>query len=223
MKRYIYIIFFASIGVNAQVGINTNTPRGTLDVNGNILVENEMVINNIQITNDTSSFLLARSEDSTPKGELKLFDINVRDVGPVNKFKVTVTNVDRDKISNLSTNLDTSKYVVAITDIKFLYYPASTLSNNVRSYGTYSAEMTTIASAGKNYYAVNLGFQGINPTTIYTGTTGSTITTQGQWQFSLVVYERALVKDWGTFSGSVGSDSNGVTSNGTGGTPQALR
>ncbi|MCW3160218.1 hypothetical protein [Chryseobacterium oryctis] len=216
------ILLLSTTTCVAQIGIGTTTPKGTLDVEGNTLVDGSMKINNITDAPINSNLLLVRSEDSTPKGELKLLDINLRNVAPVNKYKVIVSNVDSHQIVDLSTNLPTSKYVVAITDAVFL--GASTTSTLVlsspskRLYGTFSTEVKTInrtiGGVVTPVYAVNMAFKGANSVALNNNPT------KGRWEFSLVVYERSLVKDWGTISGKVTSPTYSSTSTST---PQALQ
>lgn len=196
----------------SQVGIGTKTPRGTLDVSGNILVDGYLRDDiNIDAADDINTFLLVRSKDSSPVGELKLLDVSMRNVGPVNKYTVKVSNVDDDKVAGLVTNLPESKYVIAITDARFSVANSAITSDS--EYGSFSTEITKVVRGGVSYNAINLDF------------TGSTTTsgTNGTWELSLVVYERELVKDWGTFTGSV---SNSATPNYSGVsnvTPQGLQ
>lgn len=179
----------------SQVGIGTTTPRGTLDVSGNVLIDGYLRDDiNINAADDTNTFLLVRSKDSAPVGELKLLDVNLRNVGPVNKYTVKVTQVQRDKVAGLVTNLPESKYVIAITDA--LFNGANSAITSDSEYGSFSTEVTKVTRSGVVFNAINLDFTG--------STTASNA--NGTWELSLVVYERELVKDWGTFNGSV-SDS----------------
>lgn len=203
----------------AQVGIGTTTPRGALDVNGNIVIDGSLIINNLTPASNSDD-LLVRSKNSQPIGQLKILDVSERYVAPVNKYKVTITNIKNNnkaasEVLTLNTNLPTDKYVVAITDAVFTSATAQAVnqSNSKAKYGSYSTEITKYTPSGQSieFYAVNLGFKGLDT---YKGTAG-------QWEFSLIVYEKSLVKDWGTKTGSVSKDNNysGVSTN----TPDALK
>ena len=116
MKKIIAILFtgFAALSINAQVGINTATPKGTLDVEGETLVESYLI--DTENTKAGGNYLLlTRSKDSSPVGKVKLLDISLRNVAPVNMYNVVLKNVRQDEVVNLNTGLDASKYVVAIT------------------------------------------------------------------------------------------------------------
>ena len=143
-----------------------------------------------------------------------------RYVAPVNKYKVIITNIKKNnnaasEVLTLNTNLPTDKYVVAITDAVFTSATAQAVNqtNSKAKYGSYSTEVTKYIPSGQSteFYAVNLAFKGLDT---YKGTAG-------QWEFSLIVYEKSLVKDWGTKTGSVSKDNNysGSSTN----TPDALK
>lgn len=189
----------------AQVGIGTSNPRGALDVNGNILLEGYLRDDiNIDAADDTNTFLLVRSKDSGSEGVLKLLDVSLRNVGPVNKYVVKVTNIQGFSVLGLVTNLPVDKYVVAITDAKF----NGIMTSNGGQFGSFSTEVTPVTRNNISYNAINLDYKG---GTLATGSVKS-------WEVSLVVYERELVKDWGTFTGSVSGNSanpsySGVSTN----------
>lgn len=120
MKKIIAILFtgFAALSINAQVGINTKTPKGTLDVEGETLVQSYLI--DTENTKASGNYLLlTRSKDTSPVGKVKLLDISLRNVAPVNMYNVVLTNVRQDEVVNLNTGLEVNKYVVAITGAVF--------------------------------------------------------------------------------------------------------
>ena len=209
MKKIIAILFtgFAALGMHAQVGINTKTPKGTLDVEGETLVESYLI--DTENTKAGGNYLLiTRSKDSSPAGKVKLLDISLRNVAPVNMYKVVLKNVKQDEVVNLNTGLDASKYVVAITGAVFTEaVSAANTTTNPKSFGSYSTEITQVTSGGKSYHAINLAFKGA----------GTVSSQNGTWTLSLTVFEKSLVKDWGTFNGSVSASASpgysGVSTN----------
>ncbi|MFZ4930456.1 hypothetical protein [Chryseobacterium sp. Mn2064] len=209
MKKIIATLFigFASLHINAQVGINTTTPKGTLDVVGETLVESYLI--DTENTKAGGNYLLlTRSKDSSPVGKVKLLDISLRNVAPVNIYNVVLKNVKEDEVVNLDTGLDASKYVVAITGAVFSEaVPGVNTSTNPKSFGSYSTEVTQVVKSGKNFHAINLSFKGA----------GTASAQNGTWTFTLNVFEKSLVKDWGTFNGSVSASASpgysGVSTN----------
>lgn len=199
----LFFVAVASLGLKAQVGINTANPKGTLDVEGETLVESYLV-DTENTTAKGNYLLLTRSKDSSPVGKVKLLDITLRNVAPVNMYTVVLKNVKQDEVVNLNTGLDADKYVVAITGAVFSNAVSATTTNTSRLYGAYSTEVTKVAKAGKNYQAINLSFKGA----------GTVSAQNGTWTLTLNVFEKSLVKDWGTFNGSVSAPSfSGVSTN----------
>jgi hypothetical protein len=129
MKKIITLYFAACtfFAVNAQVGINTKTPKGTLDVEGETLVESYLVDTENTFA-DGNYLLITRSKDSSPVGKVKLLDIALRNVAPVNAYNVVLTNVSQDEVVSLSTGLETDKYVVAIIGASFSVATSATIS-----------------------------------------------------------------------------------------------
>lgn len=205
MKKTIIFLLSACtyLGIIAQVGIKTTDPLGTLDVNGGTLIESYV----IDATNSYASgnyYLLTRSKDTTPIGKVKLLDIALRNVAPVNTYNIILKNVSQDDVLNLNTGLETSKYIVAITGAVFTdATPGVITTTSYKSFGSYSTEATTVTSGGKTYNAINLSFQGA----------GTTSAQNGTWTLTLCVYEKALVKDWGTYTGNVNNSFTGVSTN----------
>ena len=239
-KKILYIISFFScsfvfgqkIRIEKKSDINTNNATSELpvvvNVEGDLLVESYINVNEIVPKNPKTilvggvlktmdPLLLVRSNDTQPSGELKILDISKRLVGPVNKFVVNVSNVDKDKVVRLNTNLLTDKYVVAITDAVFSNAISSSVSvDSKKHFGAFNTEVarvkveysfpkktctiddldptqkrcvqhaTDLVKKELEYYAVDLDFKGAE-------TIGST---NGKWTFSLVVYEKSLVKQW---------------------------
>lgn len=205
MKKISAILLFTCtyFSINAQVGINTKTPQGTLDVLGGSLVES-YVIDTVNSYATGSYYLLTRSKDTTPVGKVKLLDIALRNVAPVNTYNIILKNVSQDDVVNLNTGLETAKYVVAITGAVFTdAAPTVITSTPYKSFGAYSTEVTSVTSAGKTYNAINLSFQGA----------GTESSQNGTWSLTLCVYEKALIKDWGTYTGKVNSSFTGVSTN----------
>ncbi|MDR3025827.1 hypothetical protein [Chryseobacterium sp.] len=215
MKKIIAILFtgFAALSINAQVGINTSTPKGTLDVEGETLVESYLI--DTENTKASGNYLLlTRSKDTSPVGKVKLLDISLRNVAPVNIYNIVLKNVRQDEVVNLNTGLDVSKYVVAITGAVFTEaVSAANTTTNPKSYGSYSTEVTQVASGGKNYHAVNLSFKGA----------GTVSSQNGTWTLTLNVFEKSLVKDWGTFNGSVSASASPAYSGVSTNTPLGLQ
>ncbi|CAH0230053.1 hypothetical protein MP478_11810 [Chryseobacterium sp. WG14] len=215
MKKIIAIVFvaFAALGMNAQVGINTVNPKGTLDVEGETLVESYLV-DTENATARGNYLLLTRSKDTSPVGKVKLLDITLRNVAPVNIYNVVLKNVKQDEVVNLNTGLDADKYVVAVTGAVFTdAVSAANTSTNPKSYGSYSTEVSQIVKAGKKYHAVNLSFKGA----------GTASSVNGTWSLTLNVFEKSLVKDWGTFNGSVSASSSPIYSGVSTNTPLGLQ
>lgn len=205
MKKIIALFFVAaaSLGLKAQVGINTPNPKGTLDVEGETLVESYLV-DTENTTAKGNYLLLTRSKDSSPVGKVKLLDITLRNVAPVNVYTVVLNNVKQDEVINLNTGLDADKYVVSITGAVFSNAVSATTTATSRLYGAYSTEVTKVVKNGKNYQAINLSFKG----------SGTVSSQNGTWTLTLNVFEKSLVKDWGTFNGSVSAPSfSGVSTN----------
>ncbi|OCA79380.1 hypothetical protein BBH99_06295 [Chryseobacterium contaminans] len=212
MKKIISLFFVAAatLGLKAQIGINTANPKGTLDVEGETLVESYL-IDTENTTARGNYLLLTRSKDSSPVGKVKLLDITLRNVAPVNMYTVVLKNAKQDEVVNLNTGLDADKYVVAITGAVFSDAVSATTTSTSRLYGAYSTEVTKVQQGGKNYQAINLSFKGA----------GTVNAQNGTWTLTLNVFEKSLVKDWGTFEGSVSAAASysGVSTN----TPPGLQ
>ncbi|WP_312300804.1 hypothetical protein [Chryseobacterium sp.] len=205
MKKIITFLFAACtcFYTKAQVGINTKTPQGTLDVVGGTLIES-YVIDTVNSYASGNYYLLTRSKDTNPIGKVKLLDIALRNVAPVNTYNITLKNVNQDDVVNLNTGLETSKYIVAITGAVFTEAtPGINTTTSIKSFGAYSTEVTSVTNGEKTYNAINLSFQGA----------GTTSAQNGTWSLTLCVYEKALVKDWGTYTGDVNSSFRGVSTN----------
>ncbi|RXM52497.1 MULTISPECIES: hypothetical protein [unclassified Chryseobacterium] len=206
MKKIISLFFVAAatLGLKAQIGINTANPKGTLDVEGETLVESYL-IDTENVTARGNYLLLTRSKDTSPVGKVKLLDITLRNVAPVNMYTVVLKNVKQDEVINLNTGLDADKYVVAITGAIFSGAVSATTTATSRLYGAYSTEVTKVQKNGKNYQAINLSFKGA----------GTVNSQNGTWTLTLNVFEKSLVKDWGTFEGSVSAAASfsGVSTN----------
>ncbi|RQO33770.1 hypothetical protein DBR39_22630 [Chryseobacterium sp. KBW03] len=205
MKKITTLLFAVStyFSLNAQVGINTKNPQGTLDVTGGTLIES-YVIDTVNSYAAGNYYLLTRSKDTTPIGKVKLLDIALRNVAPVNTYNIILKNVSQTDVVNLNTGLEKDKYIVAVTGAVFTdAVPAVNTTTSIKSFGAYSTEVTSVTSAGKVYNAINLSFKGA----------GTTSAQNGSWSLTLCVYEKALVKDWGTYTGTVNSSFTGVSTN----------
>ena len=212
MKKIILLVFpFWSFLAYSQVGINTQNPAQMLDVNGSVLTDSyliDTVNKTLDVTISNDYYLLVRSKDTSPAGKLKILDVAQRNVAPMNLYKVTVNNVDQSQITQLSTDLETSKYTLAIAGAVFKN--ADSAQNTDGSYGAFYTNIDKITENGKDYYTINLDFAGA-------GTTGAA---KGTWELSLIVFEKVLVKEWGTYTGSVNSSNFSGTSTNT---PTALQ
>ena len=233
------LVFSQKIRIEKKSDINSinNTTEEPVivKVDGDLLVESYINVNEIVpknpktvivdgVTKTMDPLLLVRSNDTQPSGELKILDISKRLVGPVNKFVVNVSNVDKDKLVRLNTNLLTDKYVVAITDAVFSgAVSASTSINNKKHFGAFNTEVarvkveytfpkktcapdesdsteikctvhaTDTVKKELEFYAVDVDFKGAETFSSVNGT----------WTFSLVVYEKSLVKQWPDIQASV--------------------
>lgn len=196
MKKITTIIGLSlSAMLYCQVGIGTQTPRDQLDVNGNILLDDYLILTDTKVVTGNYN-LLVRSEDSNPVGEVKVLNTRTRTVVPINKYTVKITNVDDVRVLKLNTGLDVNKYFLGLAEATFTgakIIQATMTGTGSPVHGTYLAtvEPGTGAAAGK--YVISLNFNGA-------GTDGNN---NGTWDVSFIVYERTLVKNWGTFTGSV--------------------
>lgn len=185
MNKIYSLLFFIPSVFFGQVGIKTSTPTHTLDVNGDTLVESYLIEN--ENRNITGPFLLyARSKDSSPVGEIKKLDPAILDVAPVNRYKITITNVKQDQVLNLNTSLSASKYFLSISDARFS--AAIPSGNNLGSLSEYGAYTNGIGVNSSGNYTISLDFAG----------TGTTSAVNGTWEIQLIAYDIALLKDYGT-------------------------
>ncbi|MDO5615129.1 MAG: hypothetical protein Q4G16_02990 [Cruoricaptor ignavus] len=186
-------IFYAQSG---RVGIGTNNPRGTLEVAGNILLDGYIIISETEKA-EGDYHLLVRSTESTPAGEVKRLDIDLRNVGPINKYTVKASNVKQMQVLELNTNLDADKYYLGLAEAVFS--GAVVMSNgkvdNNPIHGTY---YTSVSKKNDGKYKISLNFN--NAVTQNDA--------NGNWELSFVVFEKVLVKDWGEVSGSVSKANN---------------
>ncbi|WP_027377723.1 hypothetical protein [Kaistella palustris] len=204
MKKLITtLVVLCSAAGYAQVGIGTTTPRDALDVVGNILLENYLILDNtVAATGDYR--LLVRSTESSPVGEVKRLDVDVRNVGPINKYSVQIQNVNKLSVVELSTNLEVSKYYLGLAEGVFSGATIMSASNYNGDpvYGTYF----TAVKEKNGKYVISLNFN--NATTSGTNSNGN-------WDLSFIVFEKTLVKDWGNYTGSVtqANSYSGVSTN----------
>ncbi|PQA92408.1 hypothetical protein B0A69_15335 [Chryseobacterium shigense] len=209
----LFLVAGALFAANAQVGINTTTPQGTLDVAGETLVEFYLV-DTVNSPARGNYFLLTRSKDTSPVGKIKMLDISLRNVAPVNTYNVVLKNVNQDEVINLNIGLEVSKYVVAITGAVFTSaVSAANTATSPKSFGAYSTEVTQVTNGGKKYHAINLSFKGA----------GTVSSVNGTWTLTLNVFEKSLVKEWGTFTGSVSASASPVYSGVSANTPLGLQ
>lgn len=185
-KIFIASAFFVTLWASAQVGINTQTPRDHLDVMGKLLLDSYLIL---EKTQDVSGnfYLLVRSNESTPVGELKKLDVDLRNVGPVNKYTAVISDVNYASIVTLNTNLDASKYYLGLAEAYFdtaVKNVSLQGSDNVPVHGTYK----TAVGKSNGKYTISLNFNGA----------GTRNNTNGTWTVSFVVFEKVLVRDWGT-------------------------
>lgn len=185
-KIFIASAFFVTLWASAQVGINTQTPRDHLDVMGKLLLDSYLIL---EKTQDVSGnfYLLVRSNESTPVGELKKLDVDLRNVGPVNKYTAVISDVNDASIITLNTNLDASKYYLGLAEAYFdtaVKNVSLQGSDNVPVHGTYK----TAVGKSNGKYTISLNFNGA----------GTRNNTNGTWTVSFVVFEKVLVRDWGT-------------------------
>lgn len=206
-KELLFLLFFPALFF-AQVGIGTTTPRGALDVNGNILLDSYLILDETNFASGPTKeyYLLVRSEDSNPVGEVKLLDVLQRQVGPINKYAVRIDNVNQSSVISLNTDLDVSKYYLGLaeavyTGVNASNQEASVIASTTSSTTRYGTYHTSVAANNSGKYTINLNFNNSN----------TVAGRNGSWEVSFVVFEKTMVKDWGTINGSVGSDYNGVS------------
>ena len=153
-------LFLVPSIVLAQVGINTTTPAHKLDVNGDVLIEKHLI--ETKNRDIAGPFLLyTRSKDTNPVGEVKKLDPTLMNVAPVNRYKVIISNVNQDRVTNVDTGLSASKYFLAIADAKFV--GANIGSNPIThpiagarsEYGTYTNGVSVNAAGN---YTLSLDF-----------------------------------------------------------------
>lgn len=193
------ISFLFSTFAFGQVGINTATPLRTLDVNGDVLIEQQLI--ETKNRDIAGPFLLyARSKDTSPAGEVKKLDPALLNVAPVNRYKVTISNVNQDRVTNVDTGLSASKYFLAIADAKFIgadigSNPFVHPTGGARSeYGAYS---NGISVNGAGNYVVSLDFVGA-------GTKGAA---NGTWEFTQLVYHISMLTDFSTVTTTISGNS----------------
>ncbi len=189
MKKISFIVsVLCAAMISAQVSVNINpntTPiSGELDVNGGLLIESYLILEKTEAVTG-NFYLLVRSDDSTPVGELKKLDVDLRNVGPVNKYTAEISNVNDAEILTLNTNLSTDKYFLGLAEAYFTGAEVvnSTMDNSNPVHGTYK---TAVGQTGNNYN-ISLGFN----------QSGTRNGVNGKWTVSFVVFEKVLVKDWG--------------------------
>ena len=118
---------------------------------------------------------------------LKKLDVDLRNVGPVNKYTAVISDVNDASIVTLNTNLDASKYYLGLAEAYFdtaVKNVSLQGSDNVPVHGTYK----TAVGKSNGKYTISLNFNGA----------GTRNNTNGTWTVSFVVFEKVLVRDWGT-------------------------
>lgn len=207
-KLYTSSLIIVGFFVFGQVGINTQTPRDQLDVNGGILVDSYLILDQTN-TAIGEQQLIVRSTDSSPVGEIKLLDVDIRNVGPINKYRVRIDNVDDMRVIQLNTNLDANKYYFGLAEAVYSGVTSSGAGAQIKNLNTSGNPIqgTYYTSVGvdQGKYKITLNFNNA-------GTNGNR---NGYWDISFIVFENVLVKDWGTFSGSVSQSNSykGVSTN----------
>ena len=200
IKTIIFNFLFLVPGIIlAQVGINTTTPTHKLDVNGDVLIEKHLI--ETKNRDIAGPFLLyTRSKDTTPVGEVKKLDPTLMNVAPVNRYKVVISNVNQDRVTNVDTGLSASKYFLAIADAKFVganigSNPFNHPTGGARSeYGTYSNGVSVNAAGN---YTLSLDFVGA----------GTQSAANGTWEFTLLVYHISLLTDFQTVTTTISGNS----------------
>lgn len=213
MKKITTIIGLSlSAMLYCQVGIGTQTPRDQLDVNGNILLDDYLILTDTKVVTGDYN-LLVRSEDSNPVGEVKVLNTRTRTVVPINKYTVKISNVDDVRVLKLNTGLDVNKYFLGLAEATFTganiiqATPTASGSTATPVHGTYLATVEPGTGSATGKYVISLNFNGAR-------TDGNV---NGTWDVSFIVYEKTLVKNWGTFTGSVSKNAtpnySGVSTN----------
>lgn len=124
MKQlYTLPLFFVISFAYAQIGIGTTNPQSDLHVVGDILVQDTFKIGNLNTVTalDEGFKLLTRTTDSSPVvGEITVLDVDALQVAPVNTIDYHFTNISLDNLTDVDLQYDTSKYIVAITNFRYV-------------------------------------------------------------------------------------------------------
>tara|TARA_R110002049_G_scaffold2214_21_gene16048 strand:+ start:1756 stop:2382 length:627 start_codon:yes stop_codon:yes gene_type:complete len=121
-KTITFIVFIAFNLMNAQVGIGVTNPDTNLHVGGDVLVQDDLNIGTLNTVTPTDEDfkLLTRVTNSTPVGEITVLDVNSLSVAPINTIDYHFTNISLDNLSDVNLQYDSSKYVVAISNFRYV-------------------------------------------------------------------------------------------------------
>lgn len=122
MKKITYLIIALCITsvYGQKIGIGTTKPKAELHIEGDLLVQDEFTMNNITTVTETDEDfkLMTRVTNSTPVGQLKVLDVDNKNVAPVNSVDYSFTNIHLDNLRDVNLQFDTSKYVVGVANFR---------------------------------------------------------------------------------------------------------
>ena len=106
----------------SQVGIGTTNPTEMLDIKGDLLITDKIKINSLPSIspNDEGFKLLVRQNNSNIVGLIKKLTPNDLDVVPMRMQNYKITNIKRDDVKNIDLQLDANKYIVSISNFKWI-------------------------------------------------------------------------------------------------------
>jgi len=123
MKKYFLAFCFVAIQYTyAQVGIGTVTPTEELEVVGDVLltstVETKLITKAAPAEDDFK--FLARVNNSSPVGLIKLLESDNINVTPIRMQKYHFFGLRKDNVIDVDLGLDKSTYIVNVADFQWV-------------------------------------------------------------------------------------------------------
>jgi hypothetical protein len=122
MKKVTAILFLVVLSQSiAQVGIGTTNPQAELHIGGDALVQDAFTLNSLPTVSSLEEDfqLITRVRNSTPVGEIKVLDVNARNVAPINIIDYSFTNIHLDNLTDVDLQYDENKYVVGLANFRY--------------------------------------------------------------------------------------------------------